>query len=388
MYWKRDESFPFKWSILFVSFFAFVSYAFSFQAIPPLIPSIMEEFNISYAEAALMMSVVLVPGIFLSLPGGMFVRRHGVRLVGAISLIIVTLSSIVTATAGSFIMALIGRLILGFGGTLINTITPAIIAQWFTKKEMGSAMGIFGINMPFTVIISFPSATVLMLMYGWRFPFYISSAMGIISTAVFVASVREKPLAEKKSDMSMRQTLGNFEIWKIGLVWLFFSAAMSFVTWAPTLFEKFLGMTKVYASFLASLVMWASIFCVPLYGYISDKIGKRKLFAVAGSFLMTLMFILLAFTSNVILVPSIMLLGAVGAMIPPMVFTLSAEISGPNMASVGFGVTATGFNIGAALAQPIIGFILDITASYIFCLLGLASFAAVGTIVACVLKTG
>jgi predicted MFS family arabinose efflux permease len=61
---------------------------------------------------------------------------------------------------------------------------------------------------------------------------------------------------------------------------------------------------------------------------------------------MTLMFMFLAFTSQVILVPSIMLLGLVGATVPPIIFTLSAEISRPNMASVSFGVTATVFNIG------------------------------------------
>ena len=385
---KKRERPRYRWSILFASFFAFVAYAFAFQEAPPLIPLIIEEFNISHAEAGLMMSIVLVPGIFLSLPAGFFVERYGVRRVGFVSLVCIVLGSFVTAMATSFVIILAGRLILGIGGTFIITTTPAIIAQWFAKEELGKAMGIYGVNMPFATVTAFPIASVSMLAYGWRFPFYLSLAIGITATAVFVALIKEGPFSGHERKVSARNAIGNFEIWKVGLVWLFFNAAaLSFTTWASTLVEKYQNTSKVYAGFLASLLMWAAIFCVPLYGYMSDRTGKRRLFVFVGSLLMALAFVALAFTSDLALITSILALGVTAAMVPPIVATLPAEILGPNLASVGFGITGICLNIGAAVAQPLFGFLLDITKSYSFCLLGMATLSAIGAIVAYTLKT-
>jgi len=378
----------YRWIMLVVSFYAFVAFAFAFQVAPPLIPSIIEEFNISHAEAGLLMSIVLVPGIFLGLPAGLFVGRYGVRGVGFVSLVCVILGSFLTAIANSFIMLIVGRLILGVGGTFVITVALVIIAQWFVKEELGKAMGIYGINMPFATVIAFPSASIFMFLYGWRFSFYLSLAIEITAVVTFVAAVKEGPFVEHKRKASARQAIGNFEIWKVGLVWLFFNAAaLSFTTWAPTLFEEYQRIPKVYASFLASLLMWAAMPCVPFYGYMLDRTGRRKLFAIVGSLLMTLAFVALAFTSNLALVASILALGVTAAMVPPVVSALPVEILGSNLASVGFGITGICLNIGAALAQPLAGFLLDATNSYTFCLLGMAALSAIGAIVAYTLKT-
>jgi len=377
-----------RWAILFASFLAFVAYAFALQQAPPLIPSITEGFDISHAEAGLLMSVVLVPGVFLSLPAGLFVGRYGVTRVGFASLVCVALGSLVTAVANSFVVILAGRLILGVGGAFIVTTAPAIIAQWFAREELGKAMGIYGVNMPLATIIAFPTSSASVLVYGWRFPFYVGLAVGIAATAVFVAVIKEGPFAEHKKESGTRQAIGNFEIWKVGLVWLFFNAsALSFTTWAPTLLERYQDVPRVYASFLASLLMWAAVFCVPLYGYVSDKTGRRKPFAIAGLLLMTLAFAALAFTSDLALVALILALGVTAAMIPPIASVLPAEILGPSLASIGFGITGICLSLGAALAQPLIGFVLDATKSYTLCLLGMSMLSAVGAIVAYTLRS-
>ncbi len=386
---QEEEKRPrYRWFILFASFFAFVAYAFSFQLVPPLIPSIMEEFNITNTEAGLLMSIVLFPGIFLSLPAGFFVERYGVRQIGFVSLISIVFGCFVTAAANSFAMVLTGRLILGLGGSFIIPTTATMIAQWFTREELGKAMGIYGINMPFATIIAFPSASLFVIAHGWRFPFLVGLAIGIITTILFLALVKKRSITRVKRKKSARQAIGNFEIWKVGLVWLFFNAAaLSFTTWAPKLFETFKGMPKVNASFLPTLLMWTGIICAPIYGWLSDRTGRRKSFAIAGSFLMMMAFIAIAYTSNLELTVFIIALGVTAAMVPPVASVLPAEILGPSLASIGFGITGICMNLGVSLAQPLIGFILDITESYTLSLLTMAVLSAFGAIVAYTLKT-
>ena len=188
----------YRWVILFASFLAFVAFAFTFQTAPPLIPALIEEFNISYAQAGLVMSIVLLPGIFLGLPAGIFAGKYGVRRVGFVSLFLVVAGSLLTITANSFDMILAGRLILGIGGTAIITASSVAIVQWFPREELGKAMGIFGINMPFATAIAFPSSSVLMLTYGWRTPFYIGLIIGLAAIAVYGLLIREGPFARNQ----------------------------------------------------------------------------------------------------------------------------------------------------------------------------------------------
>lgn len=364
-----------------MSLLAFVAYAFSFQTAPPLISSIISEFGISNVEAGLIMSVVVVPGIFLSIPAGLITGRYGVRRVGLLSLLCVVVGSIVAATAGSFFAMLIGRLILGVGGAFILTATPSIVAQWFEREELGRAMGIFSVNMPLATVIAFPSASALNLTYGWRFPFYVGLVLGIVVTLVFAALIREGPLAQRRVSVNTGLAVKNLELWKIGLVWLVFqAAALSFTTWAPTLVERFRGVPKVQAGFLVSLLGWAAIFCVPVYGWLSDRTGRRRPFLIVGFFLMTLSLAAVAFVPDAALVASVIALGVTSAMIPPIAQALPSEIMGASMASVGFGVLNICGNIGAALSQPMIGFILDSTSSYVLSVIAMAVFAAIGAV--------
>lgn len=385
----RETQTRHRWLVLAVSLFVFVAYAFAFQLAPPLIRSIKEEFNVpTDAQAALTMSVVLIPGIFLSLPAGLWIGRYGIRRVGALSLFGVVLGCLVSALADSFVMMLVGRLILGIGGSFVLTVTPAVIAQWFSKQDLGKAMGIFSVNMPLATIIALPTAGALQQLYGWRFPFYIGLAVGIAAVFAYLAVMKEGPFAVQSVEAGVRSAFTSSEVWKVGLVWLFFNAAaLSFTTWAPSLFEEFQNIPKVQASVLASLLMWAALFCVPLFGYLSDKIRRRKTIALLGFILMTLSFGSIGLSSGLTLVASIVFLGISAAMIPPIVSALPAQVLTPSLASVGFGISVTCLNIGAAVGNPLIGFVRDTTQSYAFCLLAMAILSAVGTIASYALKT-
>jgi MFS family permease len=242
--------------------------------------------------------------------------------------------------------------------------------------------------MPFATIIAFPTASTLMVAYGWRFPFYISLATSTIATGFYFFVVKTGPCVKQEKPTNTREAYRNREIWKVGIVWLFFNAAaLSFTTWAPTLFGKFKGIPELQSGFLASLFMWSAIFCVPVYGYLSDKTGRRKLFVEMGFLLMSLSFIALAFTSDLALVVSILALGITAAMIPPIVSTLPAEVLGPSLAGIGFGINNTCANVGASLAQPFVGSLLGLPEPYTLSLFAMAVFAVIGAVAAFTLKT-
>jgi len=381
----------YRWVVLFTSFFAFVVFAFAFQAVPPILDILENNFGVIGAEAGLLMSMVVVPGIALALPAGLIIDKYGFRYVGVLSVISVAVGSFITALANTFAVVLLGRFILGLGGAFLVVGTPAIIPQWCGHKEMGKTMGIYGINMPVAIIIAFPAATVLAQNFGWRAPFYLGALVAAACALVFAVVVREGPLKGEPKPVrgrEVKKAVKNGEIWKVGLIWLFFeTTTIAFLTWAPTLFQRFKGLDPFYASLLASLVMYSSLFFVPLFGWASDRFGRRKPFIIVGSVLMALSLIWIAYSSGSALLLSVGALGISVSMTPPLAMAIVAQSLPPRLSGTGFSIVTLCQNIGIALSAPLGGYLFQTTQSLVLTFLGISLFAFASAATALTIKS-
>jgi len=387
----RQQASNYRWVVLAASFFSFVAYALVFQLVPPLMSSLQAEFGVNDAKAGWLMSMAVVPGIILALPAGLVMNRYGFRSLGFLSAVSVAVGSLMTALASNFLTVLLGRFILGVGGTFLIVGSPTIIPQWFSHGELGKAMGIYGTNMPVAIIIAFPTATVLGQNFGWRYPFYVGAVVSLVAALVFVVAVREGPLkgeprAVKLSDV--KRAVGSSEVWKASLMWLFFeTTTIGFLTWAPKLFQGFKGLEPLHASLLASVVMYSAVFFVPLFGWASDKVGRRKPFIVAGSVGMALTLISIAYVNDVGLFFSVFALGISAATIPPLAMAVVAESLPPRLSGAGFGIVTLCQNVGITLSAPLAGYLLQTTQSLLLTFFGMSLFAFAGTVTALTIKT-
>jgi MFS family permease len=351
--------------------------------------SIIDEFGLNHAQAGFLMTMAVVPGIILAIPAGMLVDRYGVKATGSSASVLIALGCWITAAASSFGMALLGRLVLGVGGVFIVTAMPAIIPQWFPPDDLGKAMGLYGINMPVASITAFSVASMLASSHGWRYLFYIATIIAVSNTILLLLLLKEGPMRdERKGESNLRQTISNVEIWKVGLIWLLFNAAViSFTTWAPKLFQDFKALTPIRSAFLASILMWASMPFAPVFGWASDRIGRRRPLMVIGSILMAGALTLVAQTSGPVMIASLIALGVSVATVPPMVMALPPVILGPQSAGTGFGITTVCMNAGIALAPPLIGFLIDATGAPTLSFTGMAIFSISAAAIAYTLKT-
>lgn len=386
---KRAPSY--RWALLFASFFTFVAFAFVFQLMPPLEKIIRSDFGISQAESGLLMSIVVVPGIFLALPAGLVVNRYGFRSLGFLSTVLVALGSLATALANTFATALLGRFILGVGGAFIIVGMPTVLPQWFSHSELSKAMGIYAANMPIATIAAFPIATVLAQNFDWHYPFYVGTVAALAAAIIFAVIVKEGPLKGEHKLVKggeVKHAVKNVEVWKVSLIWMLFNTtAIAFLSWAQTLFQDFKGLEPFYASLLASVLMYSAVVFVPLFGWASGKYERRKPFMVAGSILMALALIATAYAFDFALFGSAIVLGIGAAMVPPMVMTITAESLPPNLSGTGFSIVTLCQNIGTAVSAPFAGYLIQTTQSLPLTFLGISSFAFSSAIIALTLKT-
>ena len=262
-----------RWLILAMVFLANFAFLFSMQAAPPLIPAIINDFNLSHTAAAGLMLFVALPAMLLSIPGGFLADRYGNKRLCIIGLGLVCLGTFLTAMAPSFALLQGGRAVVGIGGALLFSAAPPLIFQWFSGRELGLAIGIWALNMPLATVLSFNLLGRIELAYGWRASFWIATALAAAILVLFTILAEEKKVARAALSLA---ALRRIPIWVLAFIWGTFNmAVLSLTTWGKTLFMDFKGVSPAQADFLASLIMLLA-FITPLTGYIAGRLGRRR----------------------------------------------------------------------------------------------------------------
>ncbi len=365
----------YSWVILFVAVLGFVLFNFAFQSVPPLLNSLQVIFNVDNSTAALLMSLVVIPGVFLALPAGMLINKHGFRKIGGISAISLTIGSLITAFSLTFPQMLIGRLIIGIGGCFLTIGAAVVIPQWFAPKDIGKAMGVYVAGVPIAVVAAFFATPILAQNYGWQIPFYITSIASVISAILFLALVKDGPyrIAASVSPLEVKQALSSRELWKIGIIWMLFNmSAIGFLTWAPVMFITFKSFDIIYASILSSSIMIVALFMAPLYGWASDKIDRRKPFIIIGALITGTLNFSVGYLLGIPLLMAIVLSGFSGAAVPGLIMAIAARTLPQKQAGISFGVMTMWQNIGITITAPLIGYILQTSQSMILTFAGIS----------------
>lgn len=374
-----------RWLILFIALLASFSFLFSMQAVPPMLPTLIEKYGVSHARASNLMSFVALPAVFFSILGGGLINKYGIKSVGVVGLLLVSAGSSFFALPSSFFSLELSRLIVGIGGAFIIVAMPTLLAQWFTQKEIGLAMGIHGLNMPLATIISFNALGIIGTSYDWRTPFFIVLLICVIALVIFGLFSKER--YKKRIDFSSSGFM-NRQIWVLGFIWATFNmAVISFLTWSPKIFRDFWSLDPVYSDFLGSIVMIGALI-TPLAGHISDRLRKRRQLMILSSLGITISLLLLPNLSVEALAPGITILGLIAAFMPPLVFTLPVEITDEKSIGPSFGVLNTCLNIGIIAGPLITGFIMDLAYDKMLIFFTMTVFAFISLLLSFILKPG
>jgi MFS family permease len=379
----------YRWVILLVAIFSMSIFTVAFQSVPPMVPQLMDQFSISTVQAGLLISIAVLPGIFLSLPSAWLLNRYHARRTSVLASLCIAVACSVTVLSNSFEWLLFGRFLLGIGGNLMHITTLGAVSQWFSRKELGKAMGILGASSPIVTVITYSAVSLAATSFNWQFPFFISLLLAIVGLAVNTLTMKENPICEEKVlATGVRNDYFNSSLWKVASVGFWINvAASSFSMWAPTLYTQFTNMPIVEASFLASLSVLPTILFDPFFGFLSDKTGKRRLFLVRGPLLTTVSFVTLAFGPISAIFSSVLFMGIATTVASPVINAMPAEILGCRKAGVGIGLIAVFGALSSVFAGVLIGYIVDLSSSLTVSLLGMGAFSAIAFVVALTLKS-
>ena len=176
----------YKWKILAFIYIFMLVFAMIFQGLPPVFGFVISSLGISHAQAGALMSFFGLPGIFISIPGGILSDIYGSRRVGIASLVVALAGSLMVGFGNNFAILVIGRIISGIGALTIAIVAPQVLSKIFDKKDMGIAMGVFNTAMPLGTILTLNTFGLLAAATNWRIPLLLTSAYCYIILILFI----------------------------------------------------------------------------------------------------------------------------------------------------------------------------------------------------------
>ncbi len=361
---ERIESY--RWAILGMVYLSILSFALIFQSIPPILPLIISELHITYAQSGLLMSLFALPGLFISLLGGFLSDRYGMRPLGMGCFLLMIGGTLMVGLGIDLWILGLGRIIAGIGAFTLSVFLPKLISQWFKDRELGFAMGIYNTGVPLGSVICFGFFGNLGSLWGWRFPILLTGGYLFITSFLFLILYQlpsssnmknQKPVGIYKSLNQM-----GFPIWWIAFSWLWFNAGfVSFATFAPNFFiEK--GFTIEQSGFLLGVPLLGSLFLSTPTGYLVDRFRRQEWLIGIGGIALSILTFTFNFSSSYLLL--VILMGIFSALIPSPIYSLPPETLKQENVGLGFGVISTCSSIGLFVAPYLVGKAKDLTGSY------------------------
>ena len=376
-----------RWAVLALLCFARISCGVHFQSVAPVSPFLMKDLSLNYGQLGLLIGLFMLPGSFLALPGGMLGGRFGDKTVVLVGLGCLTAGALILAMSGSFPAAFAGRLLGGIGLVLINVLLTKITTDWFSGKEIATAMGLLLATWPLGLALSLSGMGLIASALSWRAAFVSAaaySALALVLVLVLLdgASHRVMPGASHRNipgsaHRNIPGAVQSRRLWNLqpgefskliasGMVWMFYNVGfIVFIGFAPALLISG-GYAVALAGFLVGLASWISLGTLPLGGWLADRTGKSNLLIAGGAAACAVAMWGIGSTGPEPAIGPwiwIALLGVVFGLPAGAIMALPGQVLHPQSRGTGLGVHYTVFYVGAAMLQPVAGFLQDFTGS-------------------------
>jgi ACS family hexuronate transporter-like MFS transporter len=361
-----------------------VAFSLSLQFLPPVIPVMKSSLGMTAGQAGTLMSSLALFGIVVSPLVGYLVDRWGGRIVGLLGLASLILAECWFALSTTYASLLGARLAMGVGSATLSILGAQIISENFAgTRYLGAAMGTMNTAVPMGILISQLGFSRLAAARGWQAPVWVCFAFTTVTAVLYLLFYRD-PARTEGTHVSLIAGLRHLspEVWKLGLVWMFWNAgAMVLLTFGNDLLVG-RGMSPQAAGMMASVLMVFPVGASAIMGHVLDRRRWQGAGAVVGCVLFA-GFVILLGTLKGGVVPLFLGVSFTFALAPAGVFALAPYLMRSTESGLGYGVLAGMLNVGVLFGPAIGGVVRDATGNY------LASFIMAGVLTcigaACVL---
>lgn len=348
----------------------------------PLLPLMMQEFGVSRGNAGWFASVSPLLMMVFAVPSGIIANKVGIKKAFAIGAFLQA-SAIVAPLFNSFPLILLTRVLFGIGIAMTIPLVGGIIAQWFNRREVPLINGFSQASTSLGNAFAFYATIRIAKALSWRGTLALYSGVALIFAFLWLILGREhwrtmednpevalgehqlpevSPLPPAKI---LRQKATSLLAFSLMGAFCLFTALSS---WLPTYYHEVFKMSLASASSVAALLTLVGIPACILGGIVPMRLGLRKPLIVVSGFIVGLAALGCFMVNNPVVISlALTVYGIFGVIYTPSVFTIPMELPGmtPQTGSLILALALAAGNLGSFMGPLIVGYLADLTGSYI-----------------------
>jgi len=318
----------------------------------------------------------------MQVPSGVLVDTLGVRRIVALGGVIAGAGSILFALADSLPVASLGRLLVGLGVSAMFLAILKINALWFRERHFGTLTGLTVLIGNLGAVLAGAPLVWVLNFTDWRSVFVALGGFSLLLAALTWLVVRNHPgeagLPSSRELDGLAPHPPHLGRWWHGLVevaknrdtWPGFVPAfgiggtlLAFAgLWGVPFLRDVYAMPRALAALHTSALLAGFAIGAFLIGTLSDRLHRRKSVMLVAAALYLLCWLPLLARLPL---PSpaglglFFLMGLGGAGFT-LAWAVAKEVNRPALSGMATGVVNTGVFLGAAVLQPLVGFVLDL----------------------------
>jgi MFS family permease len=324
------------------------------------------------------------PYAAMQLPSGILADSVGPRLLFTVGCVVAGAGSLLFALAPDVGWLLAGRALVGLGVAVAFVSVLKLIASWFSEREFATWVGFLQLlgNLG-AVLGAYPLAWSAQYL-SWRWVFVAAGVLSLGLAAAIWLGVRDSPrhagLAPIHPEPAGPVGEGRHAHWTTGLAriarngqtWtcflMQFGLVGSYMTfaglWAVPYLTDGLGQSRSEATLHVSVMILGFAFGSFVVGTLSDRMGRRLplLRGLSALYLACWGPWVFGWTLSRALSLAVFVLMGVGIACMVLSWALAKEHNPPTLAGTATSFVNTAGFAGAALLQPLVGWILDLSA--------------------------
>ncbi len=358
------------WIITLVSAAHYLSHVMQL-ALPPLFPILHQEFDVSFIQLGLVMTVFYSASGTGQAVAGVLVDRYGAHRLLIAGLAALSIGIALLGLSNSYLLLLPLALIAGLGNSVFHPADLSILSLRVSERRHGRAFAVHGIAGALgyatsPVLIAAVAATA-----SWRVALVGCGVVGLIATAVLYAN-RQHLVSDTKAHAPRPAAAAG----KSGYLAAIASPVvlLGFAYFAMTSFAgqgvQSFGTTSFVSGY--GLMLSAATLCVSAYlignacgivtgGFLADRTHRHHIVAMTGILVAgTAMVVVTSLSGHAGIIAPVMFLSgmAYGITQPSRDVLIRKAAAGVGLGRV-FGFVYSGFDLGSSTAPLLFGALLD-----------------------------
>ncbi len=353
-------------------------------ALGMLLPSMASSLSLSYAQIGYVSTGNFIGYLASVLLCASLASRLGSRRLIVLALALIAASMALISRARGFPAVLALYFVTGLGSGAANVPMMGLIAAWFDRSIRGRAAGFAVIGSGFAIVLSgqlIPRVNRLTGPEGWRTNWLILAglvaAVGLLSLLLLRNRPEEMGLAPvggrrgatappPAASAAARESLyGNRSLHLLGAIYFLFGYTyVIYATFIVTALVKERGFSEAVAGNFWTWVGALSLLSGPVFGALSDRLGRKAGLAIVFSMQMAAYFMVAARLPPLFLYLSIGCYGVVAWSIPSIMVAAVAEYVPPEKALHALGFITFIFGLGQITGPSVAGLLAQRTGGF------------------------